>query len=738
MKKVIGIDLGTTNSVVAFKSKDVEVLRNKENEELTRSCVALRNDQMLVGKNAYSILKANPQSTILSVKRLMGGAIKDKMVQDMKSNKEYYQFEITSLKGGTDDAVAVIIGGKQYTPEQISAEILKKLKTDAEGRLNDEVTHAVITVPAYFTPRQKNSTLLAAHYAGLKVSKLLSEPTAAAIAYGVDNIKLGEAKTVLVYDFGGGTFDLSILIIADGQYSEFATGGDRWLGGDDIDKALYKHILRKVSTQYKLEDLDSLIEKLPERKRYQFKFEMREKTEQAKIQLSSTNKATIDIYGVLEDENGDVIDIDIEISKNEFEDLIKPLVHKSIELIENLLKEVNYDIEMIDSILMVGGTSCIPLVKEMLTAKYGNEKVLASKKPMLAIAEGAAILAHRLDDSYEAPQIPDGVIDEIAYTTSHTYYLKYQKSEGEFDYKKIIEKQLPLPVSKTEVFKTTSNNQKIAKLEIFAEVEEGKKEGQHIAFLKIDENLPIQSEIVFEIKIGVDEEGTNETFSIDAYPRGKQASKKTLIIDSGQYDAKALRAIDEHLQKVSDVVGKWSLQEKFYNYASEMLDLAYQIGNNNPLNERWNEIDYKTKEKYDQVIEEDNNPSEDRSYIAAMSMMLISEYRDYLNPITSQRLIQLLQQYDAAIDNMEKEQFLNEMERINDNNSDFFMIHKLKIAAERAPNKPTPNIGNTEKVQDIQTLNRNHGLILNNYKNGRTDDAMNLIIESMPLVQKYL
>jgi len=735
MKKVIGIDLGTTNSVVAFKTKDVEVLRNKEGDELTRSCVALRNDQILVGRHAYNNLKSNPQNTILSVKRLMGGAIKDKMVQDMISNKEYYQFNITALKGGTDDSVAVILGGKQYTPDQISSEILKKLKTDAEEKLNDEVTHAVITVPAYFTPKQKNATLLAAHYAGLKVSKLLSEPTAAAIAYGVDNVKLGEAKTVLVYDFGGGTFDLSILIIADGQYSEFATGGDRWLGGDDIDKALYKHILRKVAAQYNIAELETLIENLPERKKYQFKFEMREKTEQAKIQLSSTNKSNIDIYGVLEDENGDIIDIDI--SRKEFEDLIKPLIQKSIDLIESLLKEVNYQIEMIDNIILVGGTSCIPLVKEMLVAKYGNEKTLVSKKPMLTIAEGAAILAHRLDDSYEAPIIPVGVIDSIAYTTNHTYFIKYQVSEGKFDFKKIIDKQMPLPISKTEVFKTTSNNQRIAKLEIWAEVEEGEKEKQHIAFLKIDDNLPIQSEIVFELKVGVDEEGTNETFSIDAYPRSRQAAKKKMIIDSGQFDAKALRTIDEHLQKVSDEVGKWSLQEKFYSYAGEMLDLAYEVGNNNPLSEKWHEVDFKIKDKFDSVVVENNNPADDRSYIAAMSVVLVSEYRDFINPITAQRLIQLLQQYEAAID-FEKEQFLDEMDRINDNNSDFFIFHKLKLAAERAPDKPTPNIGNTEKVQDIQTLNRNHTTILNHYKNNRTDEAMNLLVESMPIVQKYL
>jgi molecular chaperone DnaK len=157
MKKAIGIDLGTTNSVVAFKDTAVKIIRNNKGEELTRSCVGLNKGEIIVGTVAYQLLKRDPINTILSVKRLMGGAIKDKMVQDMMLST-YYKFGITSLKSGTEDAVAVALGGKQYTPEQISAEILKKLKADAEEKLGGEVTHAVITVPAYFTEKQKNAT----------------------------------------------------------------------------------------------------------------------------------------------------------------------------------------------------------------------------------------------------------------------------------------------------------------------------------------------------------------------------------------------------------------------------------------------------------------------------------------------------------------------------------------------------------------------------------------------------
>ena len=318
MKKAIGIDLGTTNSVVAFKDTAVKIIRNKENEELTRSCVGSRKGEILVGTKAYLDIKRDQINTILSIKRLMGGAIKDKMVQDM-INSHYYKFGITALQGGTDDAVAVVLGGKQFTPEQISSEILKKLKADAEERLGDEVTHAVITVPAYFTEKQKNATRVAAQLAGLKVQKLLAEPTAAAIAYGVDNMKTGDSKTVMIYDFGGGTFDLSILNIVDGQYMEAGTGGDRWLGGDDLDRKLQAVVLEKVSSQYKISNIKNLVENLSEKKRILFEGEIRLQTEAAKIQLSSAKTAQILVDNLLEDENGDVIDIDVTITRDAFE-----------------------------------------------------------------------------------------------------------------------------------------------------------------------------------------------------------------------------------------------------------------------------------------------------------------------------------------------------------------------------------------------------------------------------------
>ena len=221
MAKAIGIDLGTTNSVVAFKDVTVRTIQTgANNEDLCRSCVAMdKNGNFIVGNSVYNAWKRHAPNIVVSAKRLMGAAINDANVQKMKGDKHSYPFGIQKLSSGTEDAVAILLHGKEYTPEQISAEILRSLKNDASTKLGD-VEYAVITVPAYFNEKQKSATKKAAKMAGLKVLQLLAEPTAAALSYGFDNLKPDEDKTLLIYDFGGGTFDLSILTAAGGQFVE--------------------------------------------------------------------------------------------------------------------------------------------------------------------------------------------------------------------------------------------------------------------------------------------------------------------------------------------------------------------------------------------------------------------------------------------------------------------------------------------------------------------------------------
>jgi molecular chaperone DnaK len=729
MKKVIGIDLGTTNSVVAFKTKDVEVLRNKENEELTRSCVGIRETEILVGRPAFQLLAKDPQNTILSVKRLMGVAYKDEMVQKMIAETQkvrgYYKYAITQLKGGTDDAVAVILGGKQYAPEQISAEILKKLKADAEER-EGEVSHAVITVPAYFTEKQKNATKLAAKYAGLKVLKILAEPTAAAIAYGVDNLKAGEAKTVLIYDFGGGTFDLSVLNIVDGQYLEMGTGGDRWLGGDDIDKELTNYIYKQVCSKYNLDikEIDKLIDNLQIKKKFRFLSDFRQKVEQIKIELSSSQTSDFILEDILEDDNGDTIDINITITRQEFERLIRPYVQRSIDLIDELLKGMSYDIEMIDNILLVGGTSCIPLVKEMLVAKYGSEKIKVSKKPMLAVAEGAAILAHRLDDNYEAePDVTEGVIDEIAYSTNHNLYVMFRNENGELQPERIIERQMPLPQTSIRKFKTSVDNQKIIKVEIKSDVENGELEsGSSIAFLSLDQELPANSELVFEFELSID-----ETLKVIVYPQGHKNKAKQVPITRGQKDAKAFKVIDDEIKEFNSKGFGLEKQHRFEKIVIDRLKEAEQIGLENSLDERWAKISYETQEAADRIKSEPEQQGQrDNSILAKI---LIGNYSMLIPDSDLNKMRKLIEIIENEDDDLKISQAQEKLEVITDEYPVLLHVFFIKIAAQH-----TASIN----AADAQKLNKMHDTIVFHFQNGSPEEAIDTLEKASELASRYL
>jgi molecular chaperone DnaK len=731
MKKVIGIDLGTTNSVVSFKAKDVEILRNKENEELTRSCVGFKDGEpFLVGRPAFQLLGRDPSNTILSVKRLMGTAFKDEMVQKMilesKTIRGYYKFAITKLKSGTEDSVAVVLGGKQYAPEQISAEILKKLKQDAEERLGDEVTHAVITVPAYFTEKQKNATKLAAKYAGIKVLKLLAEPTAAAIAYGVDNLKTGEAKTVLIYDFGGGTFDLSILNIVDGQYLEMGTTGDRWLGGDDIDKELTNYIYKEVCSKYNLdfENIDILIENLPIKKKFRFLSDFRQKVEQLKIELSSSQKSDFILEDILEDENGDSIDINITIFRKDFERIVRPYIQKSINLIDELLKNMCYEIDMIDSILLVGGTSCIPLVKEMLVQKYGNDKIRISKKPMLSIAEGAAILAHRLDDDYEVqPDITEGVIQEIAYSTNHNLYIRVKNAEGQWETDRIVEKQMPLPFNSTKTYKTSINNQKIVKLEIVSDAEEGKIENNSsFSFVVFDVDLPANSQIVFEFLLGID-----ETMDIVVYPFGQKNKAKKVPLTRGQKDTKAFQVIDEEIRDFNSGKYNFNKVKKFEEIIIEKLKDAEEIGFENPLDDRWSKISYETLDFADRIKSESNENGEmDYSILAKI---LVANYHDLIPDDDLQKMRKYIQIIEDENDSLKVLQAQEKLESIINEYPVLFEVFFIKFAAQQATNS---------NISDSQNLNKMHDQIVYLFKNGKSEEAFELIQKALRLAETYI
>ncbi len=279
--------------------KTYKALKNEEGDYITPSCATLPKNKslkLIVGKNSLEWLKQDPSHTVVMVKRLMGRSFQDKEVQAILTNHGVH-YQIREHSKGSEYSLAIVLRDIEFTPEEISAEILRKIKTDAEKVLRDQVEYAVITVPAYFNDKQKYATRTAAALAGLKVRRLLPEPTAAAISFGMDNIRADEAKTILVFDFGGGTLDLSVLTISGGQFIEIGKGGDMWLGGGDIDRMVIDYVLQETARENQIGNMTELIAAQNEKNRNRFWGELREKAEQAKILLSIEQEADIEISG---------------------------------------------------------------------------------------------------------------------------------------------------------------------------------------------------------------------------------------------------------------------------------------------------------------------------------------------------------------------------------------------------------------------------------------------------------
>jgi molecular chaperone DnaK len=386
MSIALGIDLGTTNTVMAVVQGSVKQLQNRQNENLTRSAVGFHNGQFIVGSNAMDRMAQDPTNLILSVKRLMGRSFLDEEIQKIK---EKYLYKIQAPENGTTEDIRVVLAGKEYSPIEISAKILKKIKDDAEYRLNDKVEFATITVPAYFGDKQVEATRLAGLLAGFKVQMILDEPTAAAIAFSVDQVKEDEARNILIYDLGGGTFDVSVLTVAGGVCARLNTEGNMWLGGDDFDHKIMDFILEKIK---KDSGIDGTKDKL-------FMLELKKKAENAKIQLSGMSEVNIYVPSSLKDSKGNFVLVDYDINTAQFERMIEPQVTESIRIVKKAMERAGLTDDQIDNVLLVGGSSTIPLVQRALEDTFGAQKILKNVDAMLCVAYGAAIIANRFGEN---------------------------------------------------------------------------------------------------------------------------------------------------------------------------------------------------------------------------------------------------------------------------------------------------------------------------------------------------
>ncbi|MFH1077360.1 MAG: Hsp70 family protein [Pseudomonadota bacterium] len=661
MSKSIGIDLGTTNSVAAIKRVHTEVLKNAEGDFITPSCVMAKKGNLftsktkfVVGKDALEWMKQDPANTIVAVKRLMGRNYNDKDIQDLLSSHKLH-YQIGRHSRGTENSLALILNKKEYTPEEISAKILEKIRIDAEKILGDTVEYAVITVPAYFNDKQKHATRTAAVLAGLKVRRLLPEPTAAAISFGVDTIKGDDAKTVLVFDFGGGTFDLSILTISGGQFIEQAKGGDMWLGGEDIDRLIADYVLGEIAREYQLSDIKGLIEKQDKQRKNRFIGEMRVKVEQAKIRLSVEQEAYIEILGLLRDSDGDSIDVNVELTRDTFEKIISPIVDTTVKLTQKILEEIHFTKDLIDNVLMVGGSSCIPSIVKAMKQEFGDKKVIAHERPMLAIAEGAAILSHRLSDVYECPKcgvavlqsdlackscgldlnsytIEHGVFD-IVHSAAHDYYIHLENNERYL----FVEKNTPLPYEKTEVFKLVHPEQKLVHMKFYNKVHD-REESIGDLWLGIndeEDNNDSDDVLHAEVTLKIDE---NNLISVTAALKERPDIRLSKTLSRGKADEKLFVNLEETINDANRKgYNQYVMTDLLHRSLSAIKDIDMVINNEtSEVNEKAYDMVALKLEKARKMAEE-NLSSKPTIYYAQAAL---KNFGFAISPST-QKLLQL-------------------------------------------------------------------------------------------------
>ena len=521
MSRPIGIDLGTTNSAVAvYENGEAKIIANKEGKNTTPSVVAFTDKgEVLVGEAAKRQMVTNPEKTVYSIKRIMGLMCDEDKAREAKERLPYHVIE----KSG---ACAIEIDGKTYTPQEISAKILMKLKEDAESYLGSSVTDAVITVPAYFNDAQRKATKEAGTIAGLNVLRIINEPTSAALAYGMDK---KESENIAVYDLGGGTFDVTILETGDGVVEVLSTGGDAFLGGDDFDNRVVDFLADDFKSTSGI-DVKADIMALQR---------LKEAAENAKKELSAATETEVNLPFITADATGPK-HLVIKLTRAKFESLVEDLIEKTIVKVGEVLKDSGLAKSDIKEVIMVGGSTRVPLVQEKLKAFFGKE-LNNSVNPDEVVAAGAAIQGGVLVGDVKDVLLLDVTplslgIETLGGVTTH-----------------VIEKGTTIPAKKSQVFSTAEDNQPAVSIHVVQGEREFSKDNKSLGMFELRE-IPAAPRGVPQIEVTFDIDA-NGILTVSAEDKSTGKSQEIKItgssglsdeeIEKMVQDAEANKAADE-------------------------------------------------------------------------------------------------------------------------------------------------------------------------------------------------
>lgn len=537
MAKILGIDLGTTNSAMAvIEGGEPNILENSEGARTTPSIVAVsKSGERVVGVLAKRQAITNPQNTIFSVKRLIGRKFKDEVVQ---KDKKILPYEI---KEGADGGVEIKITDRWYKPEEISAMVLAKLKTDAEAKLGETIEEAVITVPAYFDDTQRQATKNAGEIAGFKVRRILNEPTAAALAYGLNKKK---DEKIVVYDFGGGTFDISVLEVGDDVVEVKSTGGDTHLGGDDFDKRITEYVVAEYKKQ---EGIDISNDPLALQR-------LKEGVERAKHELSTALETEINLPYISSDASGPKHFL-MKLSRAKLESLVQDYIDKSIKLTEHTVIEAGFKLSDVNEVLLVGGQTRMPAIQDAVKKLFGKEPHRGIN-PDEVVALGAAVQAG----------IFQGDVKDVLLLDVTPLSLGIETLGGVST--RLIEKNTTVPTAKTQVFSTAADSQTSVEIHVLQGEREMASDNKTLARFILD-GLPPSPRGIPQVEVTFDIDA-NGILNVRALDKASNKSQSVRI------EASTSLSKDE-VEKLKTEAAKYAEEDKKKREAVELKNKAENL-----------------------------------------------------------------------------------------------------------------------------------------------------------------